>query len=301
MERRYGYGLGIVLAGGLVATVQAVHGLQQTDTVLVFTFEAGPFVLVGLALAYVGLWLARNEEVEPDLERILAWGVGSTLLFASVAALMLFSQRVSMGTLDRSTFIAMDLVTVGAVVGLLVGLYDARGQRRLRELERQRDRVESFANKAADVNNYGWALNQSTSVDEVSALCIQAMQALLGLSEVAIVAVTAEDTEPIDNTILDVTTEDLAALASTAREYERASVESHDRPPGNFAAEGETALSILLTERAEEAVVALAVVPAGMAFEEEDVQLMELLTSHAGTALDGIYASAGPVESSTGP
>jgi hypothetical protein len=98
MEQRHGFGVGIVLSGLVLAAVQTLHGVQQSDRPLVFAFEAGPFVLIALALAYAGVWLARNEQFDPDLERILAWGMGSTLLFASVAALMLFSQRITLGT-----------------------------------------------------------------------------------------------------------------------------------------------------------------------------------------------------------
>lgn len=296
MERRHGFGAGIVLGGLVLAAVQTLHGIQQSDRPLVFAFEAGPFVLIALALAYTGVWLARNEQFDPDLERILAWGMGSTLLFASVAALMLFSQRVTLGTLDRAAFIAIDLVTVGAVVGVVVGLYDARGQRQLRTLERQRDRIETFANKAADVNNYGRAFNQSGSLDEVSGLCIQAMQALLGISETTVVVLKDGVVSPVDNTIIGVDGDDLAPLVRAARGYDSASVVTHDDPQGGLADRGETALSILLADEDGNAVVVVAAVPAEVDFADEDLQLVELLASHAQTALDDIWA-AEPVES----
>ena len=296
MEQRHGFGIGIVLSGLVLAAVQTLHGVQQSDRPLVFAFEAGPFVLIGLALAYAGVWLARNEQFDPDLERILAWGMGSTLLFASVAALMLFSQRVTLGTLDRASFIAIDLVTVGAVVGVVLGLYDARGQRQLRQLERQRDRIETFANKPADVNNYGRAFNRSGSLDEVSGLCIQAMQALLGISETAVVALEDDIVYPVDNTIINVEGGDLAPLVRDARGYDSASVITHDDPQGPLAGRGDTALSILLAEGDGDAVVVVAAVSEETDLADEDLQLVELLASHAQTALDDIWA-AGPVES----
>lgn len=288
MERRHGYGLLIGVAGVVLAGIQTLHGLQQSEVPVVFVFEAGPFVLVGLAVVYAGYWLARNETHAPDLPRILAWAGGSTLLFASVAALMLFSQRVTLGTLDRATFIATDLITIGVVVGVVVGLYDARGQQRRRTLERQRDRIEEFANTAADVNNYGRALNQSSSVDEVSGLCIESFQLLLGLSETAIVTVTDERVDVTDSTIIGVDASDLQPLAETARKQDRATVAIRDGLSGPLEERGDRALSILLTDRLDRAIVALSVVPAGTVFDDEDLQLVELLASHAGTALDGI-------------
>jgi len=287
METRHGYGLVLALVGLVLAGVQTLHGLQQSRRPIVLAFEALPFVLVALVLVYAGVWLAHAEAFEPDLSRIFAWGVGTTLLFASVSALMLFGQRVSTGTLDRSAFVAIDLVTLGAVVGILIGLYDARGRRRRRELQHQRDRIEEFGHKAADVNNYGRTLYQSDSVHEISALCIEAMQALLGLSEVAVLVVGEDDTDPIDNTVINTEAADFASLVEDAGTGDRATVVTHEDLPDALADRGETALSILLTDRGDRAVVAVAVVPAGTDFDHEDVQLVELLASHVGTALDG--------------
>lgn len=288
MERRHVYGVLIGVVGLVLAWIQTLHGLRQSDRPIVFIFEAGPFVLVGLSVLYAGYWLARNEPYEPDLPRVLAWTGGSTLLFASVSALMLFSQRVTLGTLDRATVIAVDLITIGVVVGVVVGLYDARSQQRRRTLERQRDRIEAFANKAADVNNYGRALNRSTSDDEVSGLCIEALQVLLDLPETAIVALRDGRIDTIDNTIIGVETSDLQPLAETAREQDRAAVALREEVSTPLDERGDRVLSILLTDRSDLAIVALSPVPDGTAFDDEDLQLVEFLASHAGTALEGI-------------
>lgn len=306
MERRYGYGSGIALTGLVLAAIQALHGVEQASTVpgatgteqtIVLAVEAGPFVLVALALSYAGYWLATSEACEPDLPRILAWGVGSTLLFVSVSALMLFSQRVTLGTLDRSAFVAMDLVTVGAVVGVLVGLYDARSRQRRRDLQRQHDRVEAFANKAADVNNYGQALNRSESVDEISGLCIQGIGVLLGISDVAVLAVDEDGVELLDTTLQDVAARDLATLAAEARESDPASVVTTGTTEG-LPDRVQRTLSINLGEHGGLAFVAIAAVSDDVAFEEEDLKLTELLASHAETALSAVRS--GQVESTPG-
>lgn len=289
MERRHIYGGGIATAGLFFAIVQLVHGLQQTTRGLVLAFEAGPFVLVALTLTYAGYWLATNAEFETDLTRVLTWGAGGMVLFASVGALQLFSQRVFLGTLDRAAYVAIDFLTVGAVVGVLVGLYDARGQRRRRELKRERDRIEAFGNKAADVNNYGSALNTCSSVDEVSALAIQAMQALLGLSEVAVLALTDDDVEVVDDTILNVSPETLASLGRDASAAERATVVTHEEVPSSLTDRAEAVISLELATVEGGTFVLVALAPDRTTFAEEDIQLIELLASHAGTAIASIY------------
>lgn len=292
MERRQLYGAGIAVVGVVFAIVQVFHGLQQTDTLLVLVFEAGPFVLVALTLPYAGYWLANAEEYERDLPRILAWDGGGTVLFVSVGALLLFSQRVFLGTLARASYVAFDHVTVGSVVGILVGLYDAQSRQHMRELERERDRVQAFGNKAADVNNYGRALNQCDTVDEISALCIQAMQALLGVSEVAVLALD-DDAAVVDDTILNVSATTLQSLGDRARDTERATMVTHEDVPEELAERAGAVVSIEITTVHETAFVLVALLGDETALEDEDVQLLELLTAHAGTAIDRLYASEG--------
>ncbi len=289
MQRRHLSGGGLAVVGVVLAVIQVFHGIQQTDRPLVLLFETAPFVLVALTLSYAGYWLTTNEQFGDDIERILAWGVGGIVLFASIGALQLFSQRVFLGTLDRSSYVAIDFVTVGGVVGILVGIYDARSRLRLRELERERDRIEAFGNKAADVNNYGRAVNRCDSVDEVSALCIQAMQALLGVSEVAVLAL-GDETRVIDDTILNVSEETLRSLGERAGDGERATVVTHDAVPDPLADQTNAVVSVEITTVGDASFVLVALAGPDARFEDEDVQLLELLTAHAGTAIDGIYA-----------
>lgn len=288
MARRHLYGGGIAVAGVFLAAVQLWHGLEQTGRGIVLAFEAGPFVLVALTLPYAGYWLATNEAFERDMHRILLWGAGGIVLFVSVGALLLFSQRVFLDTLDRAAYVAIDHVTIGAVVGTLVGLYDARSRQTYRDLERERDRVEAFGNKAADVNNYGRALNRCASVDEVSALCIEAMQNLLGVSEVAVLAIEDESVTVIDDTILNVSETTLASMGERARDAERASVVTHDAVPAELNERATAVVTVEMSARADTAFVLVALTTDETAFETEDIQLLELLTAHAGTAIDGI-------------
>jgi len=295
MERRHSYGVGIGVTGLVLTAIQLVQGIQQlgdveglsgTDGAIVFAFGSVPFVLVGLALVYAGYWVTGQTAYEPDLDTILAWGVGSTVLFVSVAALLVFNQRVALGTFEQGQYLVIDQLTVGAVVGILVGVYDARSRARQRELERERDRIESFAGKAADMNNYGRELNRAGSIEEVSALCIEGLQTLLGLTETGFVAVDDEGGSVVNNTIVNVDAATLVELAAAADTQQPATVEFVE---GSELGKDERILSILVTRHDDTAVVLLSLTGGSDSFEEEDVQLVELLCTHAGTALDRIY------------
>ena len=294
MQRRTLYGGSLGAAGLLLAGIQLLQGIQQVegfdggDRAIVYAFETVPFVLIGLALAFVGYWLTTQPAYEPDLPRIVAWGVGSTLLFASVAALILFSQQVTTNSLKGGEYVAMNQITVGAVVGVLVGLYDARSRQGQRELAAERDRVEQFAQKAADVNNYGRELNRSDSLDEVSSLCIQGIQAFLDVTGVAIVATDADDHEFLDNTVVSAADETLFELANDALDQEPTSAVTVEDPPDALDAPTDL-LSMLVTTHDDSSIVLLAFVDESNALEIEDVQLLEMLVAHAATAVDRIY------------
>jgi len=157
MQRRDAYGWGIAAMGLVLGAIQLVQGGQQlselvglsnSDLVLVFAFETVPFALVGLSLVYIGYWLTEQPGFERDLLRILGWGAGGTVMFASIAALILFSQQVTLDTLAQGRYITMNLLTVGAVVGLLVGVYDAQSRLRHRSLRRQSRRYQQLRSGA---------------------------------------------------------------------------------------------------------------------------------------------------------
>jgi len=289
MEQRYLYGGAIAVAGVVLSLIQLVQGIQQTDRPIIFVFETLPFLLVAVTLAYLGYRISGQEQYEQNMPIILAWAIGSTILFVSVASLQLFSQQVTIGTLEQAQYIAINYLTVGAVVGTLVGLYDARSRQKQRDLEHERDRVESFANKAADINNYGRTLNNSGTIDEVSALCVEGMQALLGLSEVAFVLTDGEETEIVDTTILNVSDDALGELARESHDQKETTVVMEESVPAELTERTDGVVSMLVTSHDEFSVVLLALTGEATTFETEDVQLLELLVAHAATAVDRIH------------
>jgi hypothetical protein len=295
MARRRVAGVTMAVGGLALAALQVGHALAQSSIPLAWAFEAGPFVLLALALAYAGYWLATAPAYEDDAYRVLAWGAGGGVLFLAVAALILFGQNVATGSLGRGAYLAADLATVGVLAGVSVGLYDARSRESRRELAAERDRVRTFANRAADVNNYGRALSQCATVDDVAALLVQAVGALLGLDRAAVLEREDDGFRAVESSMPDADTRALATLAERSLDADPATVETYreDLPP-SVAARTDTVVALLVTDAVGPPVVLLAEGD-GRSVAEETVQLFELLAAHAGTALDGLYASGEPM------
>lgn len=298
MRERYIYGGILAIVGLVLAVIQVLHGLQQdfgNDVVLVV--DVLPFTLAALTLTFTGYWLATNDRFEDYLAVIFAWGAGGSVLFAAIAALLIFGQNVTLGTLDRALFVAVDNITVGVMVGILVGLYDARSRHRLDDLRHQRDRIETFGNRAADVNNYGRALGQASTLDEVSALCVQALGTLLGVTRVAVVDVGREDLRVLDST-LAASDEDLVLAVEAAREQDPASIVVWDAdPPVEIGTDAGPLITTKVGDAGPRTVYIVAVAPRGTVFEEENVELTELLVGHVATALG--HVDVPPVESTS--
>lgn len=291
MHRRTLAGSGLALAGLALAGIQLTHAIQQTDIPLAIAVDALPFVAMGLALAYAGYWLARDDAFEATATRVVVWGAGATVAFAAVAALVLFSQRVTTGSLNRAAYLTVDILTVGALTGVLVGLYDARSRNRLQALETERDRVEAFGRKAADVNNYGRAIASAGSDDAIAAYITEAISSLTGTDETAVLRVRDDEAELLSNTVRTVSTQTVAELARAVRDEPRGDVISHaDSPPVDLGETVSDVLTAVVTEHGETTTVLVAVDTSGAATDEQDRKLLELVVAHATVRLEKLVA-----------
>lgn len=294
MERRKLYGGVVALTGVVLAVMQVIHAFQQSREPVFVVVDAVPMVAVALALSFAGSQLAQDDVYAPDLTRVLGWTVGGTVVFVSFAALTLFSQNVAAGEIERAPFVAIDHVTMGATAGMLVGLYDARARQDRRELERERDRVESFGGKAADLNNYGRAIAQSDDVSGVGAFCIEAVSRLFGFGESAVLTVSESDFRVVGNTTVGVDEDSLRALADHARDQEVGDVAVNDGAPVDIDRDVDRSVTVHLAERPDDSVVLVSLSDEEWSLADEDVQLLELLVSHAGMALDRLDAGTTP-------
>jgi hypothetical protein len=256
--------------------------------------DAIPFVLMSLTVAYVGYWVARDEDhSDENLQWVGIWAIGGVVGFASISALILFSANVAargFPVFESAPALAMDNITAGALAGILVGLYDARSRERLTDLEQERERVEAFAERAADVNNYGRAVNECTSLEEVSALCIEALERLVDLRGVAFVERRGDVATIVDSTIVRVDEDDIADLAARTDDLEPATATRFtDDLPADLSGDTDAVLALQVIETDLVSVAIIALPKAGSEPTEETTSLLEMLVAHAGTALENIY------------
>lgn len=291
--QRQGQGALIAVAGICLTGIQVFHAATRTSTTIGLVVDAVPFSLMALSITYVGYWVARDVEHEAYSEWIGIWAVGGAIGFAAISALILFSANVAAGgfpVFDSAPALAIDNITAGALAGILVGLYDARSRKRLDELEHERERIERFANRSADMNNYGRALNECSTLEEVSALCIEALETLVDLSGTAFVEQDGDDLTIVDTTIVGVEDSVVGDLAARATDQDRAVATNYadDLPDGL----GEDVASVTVLQVTTHRGITASIIALNRGdptVEEETRALLEMLVSHAGTALQNIY------------
>lgn len=292
-------GATLVLAGLVLAGVQVFHASIRTSTTVGFTIAAVPFVLMALTVSFAGYWIGTNPTYSDHTGVVAAWAGGGAVAFAAISALMLTSLNVATETFplaETAQYATIDNITAGALAGVLVGLYDARARTRRDELQRQRDRVESFANRAADLNSYGRALNESDTLEEVGALCVEAVAMLLDIRQAAVVELRREAATVVASTVVDVDDRQVAELATTAHAAAESTGSVHEVTlPDELRADVGAALAVTITESDGATVAIVALDRDGGSITEETRSLLELLVSHAATALSSTYQPSGSV------
>ena len=304
MQRRL-QGAAIAAVGLLLAAVQVAHAMARTSTTVGFLVDLVPFLAMAAAIAFAGVWVARSPDYVEYGTVVGAWVVGSAVAFAAITALILFSLNVATETFDvfgAAPYVAVDNVTAGTLAGVLVGIYDVRSRIDRAELKRQRDRIETFANRAADTNHYGRALNECATMDEVSALCVEAATTLVQFHDVAFVERRGGFATLVESTIAGVDDETIAELAGLAAGADPATVETHEADlPAGLPEDVERVVTILVTETDSATTALVALDRGNTAVTEETRSLLEMLVAHAGTALETIYERSIPTRDPDDP
>ena len=289
MDRESLAALALTGYGGLLALVYLWQvGGADAGSLL----RLGPFLLIAGAIAYAGIWLYRHEEYRDQAEWVVAWTVGGGSTFMALAALVVLNHWVDVATTAPAARTILDTVTGGSLAGVVAGLYDAQSRHRYAELQVERDRVERFANKAESLNRYAQALNESTHVDEISALSLEVVQLLIGSRDAAFLVVDG-GVRIVDSTFPDgVVLEEigLEVAAGEPLQSVRCPAETAcDAPEHPSISE---VVAVPVPAGRERAVVLLAVPEARDSYSDEDVDLLELLSAHMATALPDIDPGA---------
>jgi len=137
-------------AGGTVVTVvglilAAVHlwsAVRLRAAPRLVVAEAVVPLVLALAVAGIGR-LLREERLAPAFtDRILGWGVAGTASFLAAVGWLFVDTLLRGQVVPAITQVTLNAVTLGVLAGLVVGVYDARGQcqrRRAEQLTRIND------------------------------------------------------------------------------------------------------------------------------------------------------------------
>jgi len=271
----------------------AVQVLRWPRSALEAVFTTLPFVLIALALVYVGVWLLRTDDHRSHAHLVLAWTLGGGASFGAVALLVVIG-TVAPERLFGAPAVVLDTVSAGALAGALVGLYDAQSRNRYEALQVERDHVERFAHKAASLNRYGKALNQSTSIHEVSALCIEVLELLIGSQNAAVVVVDDESTTVVDATMGTDGRAWIAPIATMvaqepSMETVRCPTDLSCTLPSELGVDELVAVPIAVDTVGT--VVLMSLTGSEVTYSDEDLDLLESLSAHVGTALPDVDTS----------
>ncbi|MFW6384139.1 MAG: hypothetical protein ACOCZC_01935 [Halodesulfurarchaeum sp.] len=285
---------GTVLVGigvGLLVLVVALSP-AELDVLLV---ETVPFGLVAAAVAFVGAWLLRASEPLGDhADHVLSWTLGGAASFGAVGQLLLLGVADGRILFPR---LLVNAIAAGALAGALVGFYDARSRHRFEALQDERDRVARFARKAKSLNAYGKTLNQSRDLYDVSALSVEVLELLIESSGSAVVVVAEADTAVLDSTMP-------ASVRSFLRRFAEQSAEGEPmetvRCPAAIDCQMPTEMDAtemlaVPVPSGDGTVVLMAATPSADAYTAEDLDLLESLSAHVGTALSDLEVGVGTV------
>ncbi|MEF8894561.1 GAF domain-containing protein [Halodesulfurarchaeum sp.] len=279
-------GITLVVLGVVLVALEIGSAPAEPTTAIIRT---GPFLLIATAVSFMGGVIIRDDESIGEYgTEILTWTVGSATTFAAIGYLITLGLPVDRfaGGLPISV---LEAFTAGSLVGIVVGVYDARSRLRFDALQTERDRVERFARKAKSLNAYGKALNESRDVHGVSALSIEVLEFLIGSNESAVVAV-GDMTTVLDSTLPEPRHD---FVVSVANEVAAGSPMDTVRCPGDVDCSipedlAGTELLGVPIDANDVTIVLLALVRSNDAYTEEDLDLLESLSAHVGTAVPNL-------------
>ncbi|QPV62553.1 GAF domain-containing protein [Halosimplex litoreum] len=148
---------------------------------------------------------------------------------------------------------------------------------------------QDFARQVADLNKYGQALNQCESVDEVVSLTLEAITILFELTDVTVVEVRNGDLHVVGSTNPEVSAG--GAPSEVAREaHETGETVTVSGEAAGLTDDDDTAATLAVPEGIVDEPICVIVVRSSSdeAFGDEVVRPMEILATHAATAISNI-------------
>ena len=117
----------LLAATGLsLVTLHVIHAVQERESVL--SFLSGIFIPLsfGVAVLVGGVWLRRRGTDGGYLLRVAGWCLCGAVAFVGEAALMTVYQQTEGVNMSHEFYVVVNTASGGALVGFVLGVYDAR-------------------------------------------------------------------------------------------------------------------------------------------------------------------------------
>lgn len=143
---------------GLFSLIGIGGILLITYGVVLISFEGS--IAIGIALpAMMGLlvlssagWLLYRDATDNRIFRIGVWCSTLTIFTIALGLVNLYSEWLIGGTLESTIIMMANSATIGAVLGLLVGFYDADRREHNQILQQQQTRIENLNERLTVLN-----------------------------------------------------------------------------------------------------------------------------------------------------
>jgi signal transduction histidine kinase len=148
------YVLGIGMIGGIGLSTLWLHLLHLiTRAEGLYVTLIGSIIPLSLSavLLSLSMWIHWGE-FEETVDRIGSWCLAGTLVLIGVSILSISYQHAKGIVITDPLFVIADHATVGAILGLLTGMYDSQRHRRGSDLRVERERAQELSNRLTVLN-----------------------------------------------------------------------------------------------------------------------------------------------------
>ena len=148
---------------------------------------------------------------------------------------------------------------------------------------------QDFSRQVADLNKYGQALNQCETVDEVVSLTLEAITILFELTDVTVVEARGEDVRVVGSTNPEL--DEGAEPSDVAKEaHETGDTITLNGSAAGIGPDSDTTATLAVPEGIVDEIICVIVVRSSTVddFGDEFVRPMEILATHAATAISNI-------------
>jgi len=121
--------------GSALFLAHFVHAIDTTEPARTILFGVVLPALISLGVVVGGVWLWRRSVGAATARRIGTWCVVCTGVLSASAVLTIRSQQARGVRMADQAFVVLSAASVGALIGFVIGIYDAQRHRQRAEIE----------------------------------------------------------------------------------------------------------------------------------------------------------------------